>query len=125
MRSLAQYWEKTEGMGMCLNCIKYNRSQRKIPLDFTNGCVKLLGEKGIKLQASLLAAVFNGKGREELRSHDTERWNEKAGRWGSLPQKRSALEDKVPQLTGQVLKQCTAPDLRMLDSWIQTEEDER
>jgi len=27
-------------MGMCLHCLKYGRSQRKIPLDFANTCVK-------------------------------------------------------------------------------------
>jgi len=27
-------------MRMCLNCIKYNRNQRNIPVEFAYGCVK-------------------------------------------------------------------------------------
>jgi len=35
------------------------KNQRKTPLDFTEACVKWLEQKGIKLQAAVLAAALN------------------------------------------------------------------
>ena len=38
---------------------KQKKPKRKSPLDFTEACVKWLEQKGIKLQAALLAAALN------------------------------------------------------------------
>ena len=38
---------------------KEKKKKRKPPVDFTKACVKWLEQKGIKLQAALLAAALN------------------------------------------------------------------
>jgi len=111
-----------EDMGMCLSCMKYDRSERKIPLDFTNDCVKWLGQKGTKLQAALPVGALNGKGGAVLRSQDTERGNERRGKTGkfSPEEKGNGRRSALVSRTGPE-RACAVPEADLLVS--QTEED--
>jgi len=56
MKSFTRYWKE-----------KKKTIQRKTPLDFTEACVKWLEQKGIKLQAALLAAALNEEKKKEAK----------------------------------------------------------